>query len=132
MILAFMIIRSNSKHIGSVNKITMNTQKSSTKNWIIIGVVIVVAAGAYFFFMGGSPTSSGTLQATGGDATGLVGTQVLSLLNQIRTLRIDSALFKDPAYLSLHDFSVTIPQQNVGRANPFAPIPGMPLVGAKK
>ena len=105
----------------------MNTQ-STTKTWLWMGGVLVVIIGAYY--MWGSSlsfsSSSDTLQGSGQSATGVAGAQVLTLLNQVKDLRIDKTLFTDQAYLSLHDFSVTIPQQNVGRANPFAPIPGLP------
>ena len=50
--------------------------------------------------------------------------QVLSLLSQISNLHIQAQLFQDPAYLKLNDYSVPIPEKNVGRPNPFAPLPG--------
>ena len=37
---------------------------------------------------------------------------------------LDPAIFKDPAYKSLVDYSITIPEENVGRQNPFAPLSG--------
>lgn len=54
-----------------------------------------------------------------------VGARVLVLLNQINSLKIDKTLFSDPAYLSLRDYTIQVPSLPVGRANPFAPIPGM-------
>ena len=93
------------------------------KSTIIITLIIVAAAGVYLYYEGNPlPQSSSTLDATSGAAT--VGTQVLNLLNQIRSLKIDDSLFTDPGYRTLRDYSVSIPPENVGRANPFAPIPG--------
>ena len=94
------------------------------KSTIAIIVIIVAAAGAYFYFEGGSsPVDYSSLQPQQGGA-GDLGAQVLSLLNQIRSLRIDTSLFSDPGYQTLRDYSVPIPVQGVGRANPFAPLPG--------
>jgi flagellar basal body-associated protein FliL len=103
----------------------MNNKPSSMKSWIIIAIVLIVAIVAYFIYSGSSTnSSSGTIQANS-DATGQLGQQVLSLLNQVNSLQINTALFTSQAYTSLKDFSVTIPTQNIGRANPFAPIPGV-------
>lgn len=100
-----------------------------SKTTIIIIVAIVIAlGGAYFYLSGDSKqpaASNSLLQSTPTQSSGLIGAQVLTLLNQIRTLNIDSTVFKDKAYQSLVDYSVTIPPQNVGRTNPFAPIPGL-------
>ena len=52
----------------------------------------------------------------------MVRTRVLSLLNQINSLKIDTSIFNSLVYRSLVDYSITIPEQNVGRPNPFAPI----------
>lgn len=97
---------------------------SKTKNIIIAVAVILILAAVYFYFQGGSSTGSGSL-LTASDASG-VGSSELSLLNQMRSLRIDTSFFKDPAYQSLVDYSVSIAPENVGRPNPFAPIPGVP------
>jgi hypothetical protein len=100
-----------------------NTQKkSSSKSWIIMIVVIVIAAGAYFYYQGqATPTDS---LLTVDDTSVVVGANVLSLLNQIQSLKIDTSIFKSPVYQSLIDYSIPIPTLPVGRPDPFAPIPG--------
>lgn len=110
----------------------MNKQSSSKLKWIIFAVIVIIAALLYFSYSGSSaPAGSTTLQAIPGGA-GDVGANVVAMLNEIRSLRIDKTLFTDPAYQTLQDYSVTIPELNVGRANPFAPIPGyQPPVQAK-
>ena len=95
------------------------------KTYGAIVIVILVFTLVYFYMSGGSSSAldnSGTLSA--GSAYGSVGSSELSLLNQVRSLKIDTALFKDPVFLSLQDYSVAIPTENVGRPNPFAPLPG--------
>ncbi len=53
-----------------------------------------------------------------------IGADVLGLLNQIQSLKIDSSIFRSAVYKSLQDFSVEVPPEGVGRDNPFAPFPG--------
>ena len=93
------------------------------KTWIWLGVIVAVAGGIYFY-VSGKPTADSSLQANAVDATGAVGAQVLALLGQVRTLNIDVSFFNDPIFNTLHDFTVPIPSQIVGRPNPFAPLPG--------
>lgn len=107
----------------------MKNQSSSKKSIISIVVVGVVLLVIYFYFTGGStPSDSGSFDETGLPNSAMVGVNTLSLLNQIQSLRIDTSIFKDAAYKTLTDYSVIIPEVNVGRPNPFAPLPGEPLV----
>lgn len=92
------------------------------KNWITVAVIIAVAAIIYFAFFAGAPDASdqSLLQSSPGGVA--VGAQVLGLLNQIQSLRIDDSFFTGAAYNSLQDYSVAVPPLPVGRENPFAPI----------
>ena len=104
----------------------MNTQKTSKKPIIITVIVVIVAVIAYFYYEGSKPTTDAALLQTQVDAADQeIGTQVLSLLAEINSLQIDKAFFQSPTYQSLVDHTVEIPVQNVGRDNPFAPIPGV-------
>ncbi len=111
----------------------MNTPKTSKKTIIIIAAIIIISIVGYFYYMGGQTTSSSTLEVSK-DTTDaqIAGQRVLGLLNQIRSLKIDTSLFKDPLYLTLIDYAVDVPPQEIGRPNPFAPIPGMPVVDPLK
>jgi hypothetical protein len=101
----------------------MNTQ-SSKKTWVWIAIIIIVAVLGYFYFYGSSaPAASGLVQSSPSDSDA-VGAQVLTLLNQIQSLKIDTSIFSDPGFLTLRDYSVAIPPESVGRSNPFAPLPG--------
>jgi len=100
---------------------------SSLKSTVIVIVVIAIVLIAYFYYKGKSaPSASSSLLTQTSTDSSQVGTQVLGLLNQIQSLRIDSTLFADPGYQTLRDYSVEIPPENVGRDNPFAPLPGAP------
>ena len=94
---------------------------------IILIIVVIVAAGAYFYFEGSPASLSGDslLQADSNAQAEAAGAQVLILLNQIQSLSIDTSLFSDPGWNTLVDYTVPIPPENVGRSNPFAPIPGV-------
>jgi hypothetical protein len=104
----------------------MKQQPKSKKTIIAVVVGIVVLAIIYFYFSGESPaTSNSSLQLQSSAQETLVGARVLSLLNQINSLRIDTSIFKTKEYESLTDYAVDIPEIPVGRANPFAPLPGV-------
>jgi len=97
---------------------------SSKKSWIIIGIIIVAAFLIYYFYLSGSGTSTDSGLLAQEPEVEVAAAQVLGLLNQINALNIDSTFFQNPAYQSLVDYTVPIPTLNVGRADPFAPIPG--------
>jgi hypothetical protein len=106
-------------------------KKSSLTSTVIIVIVVAVALIAYFYYKGsGSSSQSSSLLSQTSTDSSMIGNQILGLLNQIQSLRIDSTLFTDPGYQTLRDFSVAIPPENVGRSNPFAPLPGAPARGA--
>ncbi len=94
-----------------------------SKKTIIFIIVILVLGLVYFYFAGGETPATTLLTGVG---SGGVGAIELSLLNQMKSLQIDTSFFKDPAYQSLVDYSVAITPQSVGRPNPFAPLPGVP------
>jgi hypothetical protein len=102
--------------------------QSSSKMPAIIGILLVVCAvGYYFYSTSNAPVSSDsslTLTTVGASSGGSVGSNVLSLLSEIKGLNIDTSFFQTPVYESLTDFSVTIPSEPVGKSNPFTPLYG--------
>lgn len=93
-----------------------------SKKTIYMIVILLVLVGGYFYVSGGEdPASSNSLLLSAGYG----GSVDASLLNQLKALQIDTSFFKSPEYVSLVDYSVDIATQNVGRPNPFAPIPGV-------
>ncbi len=58
-----------------------------------------------------------------------VGNEFVTLLLNIRSIKLDSSIFSDKSFRSLQDFSRPIPPDtNPGRPNPFAPL-GVDSVG---
>ena len=113
----------------------MNTQqKNPTKiTFIALAIIIVAALGIYFYYQGTPSDSTSSLETsfTGSSAESadaqLASDRIVSLLNQVSNLKIDKTLFDSAVYNSLVDYTITIPEENVGRANPFAPVGGYVL-----
>ena len=95
-------------------------QKSSKTPLIVFISVLVVGALIYFYTLGNPSDSSLALSSGSSDTSAqTIGANVLTLLGQISSLKIDTSIFSSTAYKSLVDYSITVPEQNVGRVNPF-------------
>ncbi len=103
------------------------------KNVGIGVIVLVIIGGAYVFLVGGKKEES-SLLAQNSPISGAPTQNVLfaentpelaevrdivSILNQLKTISIDDAIFKDPAFMALTDFHREISPQPKGRPNPF-------------
>ncbi len=80
-------------------------------------VVVVVLALAYFAYTSLSSPSPTTIVQENP-----VSQNLLVALSNLHTIKLNGAIFQDPAFQSLSDFGVTIPPQPTGRRNPFAPL----------
>lgn len=107
---------------------------SMIKN-IIIFLVIAAAifAGYYFFFRPEGVTPSLVSSAPGASPGATVDKKVVSqnniliaedflaLLLNVKTIKLDDAVFLDPVFQNLRDSSITLMQDGTeGRPNPFA------------
>lgn len=106
----------------------MQQKTPSVGTFIALALILIVAISLYFYYKG-TPTDSLISSLETGTSPESVeaqaqGARILLLLNQIKALKIDDSIFKSAVYKSLVDYTVTIPEQNVGRANPFAPTSG--------
>ena len=102
------------------------------KNIIIIGAAAVLLVGGYVFYASRSapqpdlvtnaPSGVATLPASS-STSGVVGSDFLTLLLDVKNIKLDDSIFSDPAFTSLHDSSIVLtPDTDTGRVNPFAPI----------
>jgi hypothetical protein len=82
------------------------------------GLVVLIVALIYFMFFSGSPEEAVVVTQ---DQTSSISRDLIITLSNLSTIRLDDSIFTDPVFLSLSDFGVQIPLQNVGRRNPFAP-----------
>lgn len=97
---------------------------------IIIIVVIVIGGGIYFWSLGnGSAGDASLLASTANPGRASIGSEELALLNQVSTIKINSSFFTSSLFLSLMDIVQPVPAVEIGRANPFAPVPGVPVQG---
>jgi len=90
------------------------------KNKFVVGGVGAVLVLTLAYYLWTSAENSALL--TTNDGTSPLSQEILITLGQLHTIRLDPAIFTDPVFASLTDFGVTIPPQNAGRRNPFAPV----------
>ncbi len=90
------------------------------KNKFVTGGVGAVVLLALVYYMWNSAGGSALLTTT--EENSPLSQEILTTLEQLHTIKLNSAVFSDPVFASLTDFGVTIPPQNAGRRNPFAPV----------
>ena len=108
---------------------------SKIKNIIIFSGIAIALVLVYIYFIKGDPDESGSFlsaepntalpsRGASADSSSFAVTQeFLSLLLNVRSIKIDDSIFSDNAFLSLRDSTILlIPDGNEGRPNPFAPI----------
>src|SRR3989344_2236458 len=100
---------SPSRLIGSTND-TMNN-----KSILAIITIFVLGMFGYNIFFVQEEVASGLDDIS----TSSIGTDVLNLRNGLQAVTLDRAIFSDDGFLELSDFSTAIPEQSIGRSNPF-------------
>lgn len=88
--------------------------------WVIGGIGAVVVLGLSYYLW--SSAGSSALLTSSADGASPLSQEILTTLGQLHTIRLDASVFTDPVFVSLNDFSTTIPPQQAGRRNPFAPV----------
>lgn len=87
------------------------------KKFIIIAIVVVLVMVAYRFLVVREPEPDLV-----GTSTPEVGRELLALLVSLQSISLDGEIFERSDFRSLRDFGVAIPEESLGRRNPFAPI----------
>lgn len=95
--------------------------------FIVLAVVIVLFVG---YAMSDKTPEPGPLQKQSASGSSDVEQEILQLLMDVQSIRLDSSIFQDPAFATLRDFSREIVQEPSGRENPFAPVGGAAVAGA--
>ena len=88
---------------------------------ILLFVLIVIGAFlVYQYFFAPSTeaplTTTNSLSASGPDQ------DLIALLLELKSIRLDNTLFNDSVFKSMQDFSKELVQEPQGRPNPFAPL----------
>lgn len=100
-----------------------------------IVILIVIGAALYFgaqFFMKDDTAPTSGLVSSNGDGALVaddtpgsedIGGEFVTLLLNMKTIKLDEGFFQSSSFKALQDFSTSIqPENNQGRINPFAPI----------
>ncbi|MEK7219148.1 MAG: hypothetical protein AAB687_00545 [Patescibacteria group bacterium] len=104
---------------------------SKIKNIAILVTIVVVLVLSYIFFIkpstdttnliSATPVSTPDMLARAGDST--VARDFLTLLLNVKNIKLDDTIFSDKAFTSLRDSSITLTTDGTeGRPNPFAPL----------
>lgn len=87
---------------------------------MLVILAVFIAIGVWFGLT--SSTPSGELLSTENVIDNGPEQELVSTLLALRAVKLDAAIFSDPAFMSLKDFSTQIVPEPVGRPNPFAPV----------
>jgi hypothetical protein len=88
----------------------------------IIAIVIVIAGGMWYgLTSSSSPASTGVLSSSATDSSG--DQSIVSTLLALQSITLSGAIFSNPAYATLKDFTTAIVPEPAGRPDPFAPLP---------
>lgn len=102
----------------------MNFLKHNFKSILVLTIVIVGGFYIYSYFFGGSTDTSPLSVTTPDVGSSEAGRDLLLLLAELKTLRLDESIFTDPQFRNLKNFRVELIPEPIGRDNPFAPISG--------
>lgn len=93
----------------------------------IIAALLVVAVGWYVLSSSSGAPESSLVAAS---ATSEDNQQLISTLNVLRAVKLDTAVFSNPSFQSLQDYSTPVVPEPVGRPDPFAPLSSAEAVTA--
>jgi hypothetical protein len=98
------------------------------KQYLFIAIGLLVLWIVYTQFFSGGALSSlvapqgGGLSQEKSDQILAEQAQLASELGYLDTIRFDPAFFSSAVFASLNDFSQSLPEEQIGRPNPFAPV----------
>ncbi len=87
---------------------------------MLVMLAALLAVGVWFGLSSGTSPSDSLLSTETVSGNGPE-QELVSTLLALRAVKLDGAIFTDPAFMSLKDFSTQIVPEPVGRPNPFAP-----------
>lgn len=110
----------------------METESSNTKKIITAVVLVAVVAFAVYFFFFRSAEVEMVLDEFGNPVQAqVVGQDLIDLLHELESVKLDDAIFSSPALQNLVDLSIILTPQPQGRENPFSPLSGSGAVSQK-
>lgn len=97
------------------------------KNKILLIAFVVVSLVFAWSMLGRESSSSSSSLLTSAAQTqrgAAVDQDIIRLLLDMRSIRLDGSVFQTPAFVLLRDFGRDIVPEPQGRPNPFAPVSG--------
>ena len=91
------------------------------KHKLLAATIVVIAAAIAWYFLSGSSSPEAVLM-TEVPTVPAEAQQLIQSLAALRAVELDGAIFSNPAFRALRDFSTPITPEPVGRENPFAPL----------
>lgn len=89
--------------------------------FFLVTFAVILWFGYKVFFTG----ETAVLTDNGANPAVLAQNDFLSQLKELRDLKLDTSLFDDPEFGSLTDRRVEVVEEDAGRTNPFARVPGL-------
>ncbi len=86
----------------------------------IIIIILILGSLAFFGFKSDVFSESALVPEVG--LNNLIGSELLVLLLQIKSIDLDTMIFDDPAFMRLKDFGTELELQPIGKDNPFSTI----------
>lgn len=103
----------------------METESSNTKKIITVVILVLVIAFAVYFFFFRSAQVEMVLDEFGNPVQAqVVGQDLIDLLHELESVKLNDTIFSSPALQNLVDLSVTLAPQPQGRENPFSSLSG--------
>lgn len=100
-------------------------EQNPVKKLISLAVIaLLVMSGIYFFFFNKASVSLTKDEFGNPVQMQVVGQDLLDLLSQLQSVKLDNSLFAKPAFVELTDYSIPLPDQPQGRSNPFSSYSG--------
>lgn len=99
--------------------------KTATNLSIVLGIVTVAYAG-YYFYTQKIPVLS-EFQVNQQTLDNMLNNTKVFITHRdtLSRVRLDYSFFEDERFLSLQNFRTPVPDQSIGRSNPFAEIPAL-------
>jgi hypothetical protein len=95
---------------------------SSKKNLILSAAIVIALIVFGYWYFGRSTSAVAPILSS---STASSSDDLLSTLNELKSLSLNAAVFSLPSFKALVSDTVTLSAVPAGKANPFAPLPGL-------
>ena len=87
---------------------------TKNKGIIAVAIIFILVIFLYNLFF-----KSEIVSLPNESSTSSIGEDLVKIFNELKAVTLDQSVFSSTGYLLLTDFSNSIPQQAIGRPNPF-------------